>query len=177
MLGDTIRANFGNLFADANAGTDAVVRAPEPFESGPVAGTPPIDESLGARLQDVPGVAAVEATVQGYGRLLGRDGKPIGMSGPPTLAGAWVEDPDLNPYRIVDGRAPEADGEVVVNRGAAEDGDLQVGDTTILQTPEPVEVEIVGISTFGDEDGLGPTTWTAFTLPSAQEHVLGRPAR
>ena len=177
VLGDTMRANFGELFADANADTDAVVRAPEPFSGEPTAGTPSIDESLGDTLREVPGVAAVEATVQGYGRLLGRDGEPIGMSGPPTFAGAWVEDSDLNPWRIVDGRAPEGDDEVVVNRGAAEDGDLQVGDTTILQTPEPIEVEIVGIATFGDEDGLGPTTWTAFALPSAQEHILGGPGQ
>ena len=38
------------------------------------------------------------------------------------------------------------DGEVVVNRGTAEDGDLRLGDTTTLLTPEPVTVTVVGIA-------------------------------
>ena len=65
--------------------------------------------------------------------------------------------------------------EVVINRGAANDGDLAIGDHTIVATPEPVDVEIVGIATFGGEDGLGPTTFTAFTLAGAEEHVTGQP--
>jgi putative ABC transport system permease protein len=64
--------------------------------------------------------------------------------------------------------------EVVINRGAADTGSLRVGDTTTVQTPGPVRVKIVGISTFGSADGLGQTTFTAFTLPSAQEHLLHR---
>ena len=67
--------------------------------------------------------------------------------------------------------------EVVVNRGAAEAGDLEVGDTTTVQTPDPLRVRIVGISTFGDENGVGETTFTAFTLPAAQANVIGIPAQ
>jgi putative ABC transport system permease protein len=62
----------------------------------------------------------------------------------------------------------------VINRGAADDGNLRVGDTTTVQTPAPVPVRIVGIATFGSADGLGQTTFTAFTLDSAQEHLIGR---
>jgi putative ABC transport system permease protein len=61
---------------------------------------------------------------------------------------------------------------VVINRGAADDGKLKIGDTTTVQTPEPVPVTIVGISTFGSADGLGQSTFTAFDLESAQEHLL-----
>ncbi|HEX2564003.1 MAG TPA: FtsX-like permease family protein, partial [Acidimicrobiales bacterium] len=74
-----------------------------------------------------------------------------------------------------EGRAPEADDEVVVNRRAADEGDLAIGDRTTLLTPEPVEVTIVGISTFGDEDGLGGVTFTAFSLEGAMEHVTKDP--
>ena len=34
-LGDTLRSNFDQLFANANAGTDAVVRSATALESGP----------------------------------------------------------------------------------------------------------------------------------------------
>jgi hypothetical protein len=37
-------------------------------------------------------------------------------------------------------------------------------EVTTVETPAPVEVTIVGIATFGTADGLGPTTFTAFTL-------------
>ena len=120
-------------------------------------------------------MAAAEPMVQGFGQLVGKDGEDIGQDGPPKLAGNWIADPELNPYRIAEGRAPRAADEVVINQGAADDGDLEVGDTTTVKTPDPVKVKIVGISTFGDEAGIGASTFTAFTLASAQEHLTNRP--
>ena len=78
---------------------------------------------------------------------------------------------------LVEGRAPEGPEEVVINRGAAEDGSLGVGDVTTVATPEPVTVTVVGIATFGAADGIGPTTWTAFTFAGAERHVTGRPGQ
>src|SRR5205807_67943 len=95
-------------------------------------------------------------------------------NGPPRLAGSWVGDPALTPYRIAEGRAPRADGEVVINRGAAKSGNLHVGDRTTVLTPDPVPVRIVGIATFGDADGLGPETFVAFTPNQAQQQLLHR---
>ena len=45
-------------------------------------------------------------TIEGFGQLVGTDGDPLGGNGPPTLAGNWIDDRDLNPYRLVEGRAP-----------------------------------------------------------------------
>ena len=64
-----------------------------------------------------------------------------------------------------------------MNRGAANAGDLHLGDTTVVQTPDPIRVTIVGIATFGDADGFGQTTFTAFTLPAAQADVTHQPGR
>jgi putative ABC transport system permease protein len=175
VLGDTLRNNFDNLFADVNAGTDVVVR--NGTDLGIEADEPRglIDRSLVDRVAAVDGVAAAEPQIQGLGQLLGADGDAVGGGGPPQLAGSWTTDEELNPYRLVDGRAPEADDEVVINRGAADDGDLQIGDHTTVLTPEPVDVTIVGISTFGDQDGLGGVTFTAFGLEGAMEHVTKNP--
>ncbi|HEY4277729.1 MAG TPA: ABC transporter permease [Conexibacter sp.] len=175
MLGDTLQRNFDNLFADVNAGTSAVVRSSTKIDND--AGSiqrPPIPASLLQRVRDVPGVAAVAPSIQGTGTLIGSNGDAVGGNGPPRLAGNWIPDPQLNPYRIAQGRPPRADDEVVVNKGAAQDGNLHVGDTTTVQTPEPVRVKIVGIATFGSSAGLGPTTFTAFTTRGAQQHVLKR---
>jgi putative ABC transport system permease protein len=178
-LGDTLRANFADLFATVNQGTDAVVRGSvEIAASGrgaPDRARQPIDQSLVDRLRSVEGVAAAEPYVEGYGRILGADGQALGGNGPPTLAASWVADPELTPYRIVEGRRPQGSDEVVINRGAAAAGDLRVGDVTTVQTPEPVTVRIVGIATFGSADGLGQVTYAAFSLDAAQRLVFQRP--
>jgi putative ABC transport system permease protein len=118
-------------------------------------------------------VADAQPYLEGYGQLLGRDGKPIGGNGPPTQAASWVGDPALNPYRLVQGHAPRADDEVVINRGAATTGHLALGMTTTLLTPQPLRVHIVGITTFGTADGFGPGTFTGMTLPAARQHLAG----
>ncbi|WP_033220820.1 ABC transporter permease [Kitasatospora phosalacinea] len=174
VLGDTLRANFDTLFADANAGTDAVVRSAQVLDVPNVPGgvRAPLEESLTARLRTAPGVGAAEPSVQGAGQLIGADGEPVGGQGPPTLAGNWIDDPKLNPYRLAEGRAPAAPGEAVINRGAAKAGGLKVGDSTVLRTPDPVRITVVGIATFGaDADGMGPSTFTALTLADAQAHL------
>jgi putative ABC transport system permease protein len=177
VLGDTLRSNFGELFGEVNAGTDVVVRNATNLGNNIEAPRGLIDRSLVDRVTSVDGVAAAEPVVQGYGQLLGADGDAVGGGGPPQLAGSWTTDPDLNPYRLAEGRAPRTDDEVVVNRGAAQNGDLHLGDRATLLTPEPVEVTIVGISTFGNEDGLGGVTFTAFSLDGAMEHVTKEPGR
>jgi putative ABC transport system permease protein len=177
VLGDTIAANFDNLFSETAQGTDVVVRSESPleasFEADP--GRRPLDEALIDAVASVDGVDVAEGQIVGYGQLLGADGDPIGGNGPPRLAGNWITTPELNPYQLAEGRAPEAADEVVINRGAAEAGDLSVGDRTVVQLPAPVEVTVVGISTFGDADGFGETTWTAFPFDAAQQHVMRQP--
>ena len=172
VLGDTLKSNFDRLFTQASAGTDVVVRNATSVDDAPDATRGLIDARLVSTVRAVDGVAAAEGQVVGYGSLLGRNGDAIGGNGPPRLAGSWIDSPTLNPYRLVAGHAPRRPGEVVINRGAATAGDLHLGDTTTVQTPDPVRVRIVGIATFGTADGLGTTTWTAFTLADAQAHVI-----
>ncbi len=172
VLGDTLQKNFDNLFGEVNAGTDVVVRRTSQIDSDFETANRVMDASVAKRVAAVDGVADAAPYIEGFGRILGKDGKALGGDGPPTLAGSWVDDPDLNPYRIAEGRAPEGPDEVVINRGAAEDGKLGIGDRTIVQTPDPVHVTIVGITTFGDADGLGGVTMAHFSLDAAQRHII-----
>ncbi|MHB9755498.1 ABC transporter permease [Streptomyces sp. BYX5S] len=177
VMGDTLRASFDSMFAGASSGTDAVVRSADVITTpGERQGTrSPVDASLADDLAKVPGVAAVAPNVQGAGQLVGADGEPIGGQGPPTVAGNWIADPELNPYRLAEGRIPDRSGEVVVNRGAAKAGDLKVGDTTTLRTPDPVEVTLVGLATFGGEDGMAQTTFTGMTRADAEKYLTPKP--
>ncbi|WP_225805517.1 FtsX-like permease family protein, partial [Streptomyces sp. NK15101] len=177
VMGDTLRASFDSMFTGATRGTDAIVRsATTVTAAGEAQGTRgPVDADLAERLARVPGVAAAAPRIEGAGQLLAADGSPVGGKGPPTLAGNWIEDPALNPYRLAEGREPSAPGEAVVNRGAARTAGLAVGDTTVLRTPDPVEVTVVGLATFGGADGMGQVTWTGLTRADAEKHLTARP--
>jgi putative ABC transport system permease protein len=177
LLGDTLSANFDRLFAQANGATDVVVRSGTKISSDQRQNTRgAISASLLNSVKGTPGVADAEPYIEGYGQLLGRDRKVIG-NGPPTRAGNWLTERSLNPYRLVAGRAPRADDEVVINRGAADTGHLHLGDTTTLLTPRPQQVRIVGIATFGTADGFGPSTFTGLTLHAAQQDLTNTPAQ
>ncbi|MFG2331608.1 ABC transporter permease [Streptomyces sp. NPDC048604] len=177
IMGDTLRASFDSLFGSATAGTDAVVRSTSVVTvPGDRQGTRnPVPAALADTLRKTSGVAAAEPQIQGAGQLVGADGEPVGGQGPPTLAGNWIADTALNPYRLAEGRAPQKSGEVVVNRGAAEAAKLRIGDRTTLRTPDPVKVTVVGLATFGGEDGMGQVTYTGMTLADAERYLTAKP--
>jgi putative ABC transport system permease protein len=176
VLGDTLRANFDTLFTSVTGDTGAVVRSATRVDQSPATPRGPIDESLVDRVRAVPGVAAAQPVVEGLGQIVGSDGKAIATMGPPR-ASNWIADPRLSAYRLAEGRAPETPDEVVVNRRAAKDGNLHVGDRTIVATPRPVPVTVVGIATFQDADAFGGSSYTGFTLEGAQRHLLTRPGK
>ncbi|MFF7986786.1 ABC transporter permease [Streptomyces sp. NPDC007901] len=177
VMGDTLRASFDSMFGEATSGTDAVVRGADAITTpGEAQGVrQPVPTSLVNAVERVPGVAAAAPDIQGAGQLVGADGEPVGGQGPPTLAGNWITDPELNSYRIAEGRAPARSGEVVVNRGAAKKGGLRIGDTTVLRTPDPVKVTIVGLATFGGEDGMAQVTFTGMTRADAEKYLTAKP--
>lgn len=179
VLGDTTKAGFTDAFSTANAGTDVVVRNATRIGGAEERVTGVVDEAVLDQLATVDGVAAVAPEVSGIGQLLGADGEPVGGEGPPTLAGNWIDDPDLGSLRLVEGRAPQpvadpdAPLEVVIDRDSAEDGTLGVGATTSVLAPTPVPVVVVGISEFATGEPLGGTTFTSFELDAAQRLFTG----
>ncbi|WP_128803949.1 MULTISPECIES: ABC transporter permease [unclassified Streptomyces] len=177
VMGDTLRASFDSMFGSATSGTDAVVRSADAITTpGDSQGVrQPVRTDLVSTLEAVPGVAAAAPDIEGAGQLVGKNGKPVGGQGPPTLAGNWITDPKLNPYQLAEGRAPQKSGEVVLNRGAAKKGDLKIGDTTTLRTPDPVKVTVVGLATFGGEDGMAQVTFTGMTRADAEKYLTARP--
>src|SRR5690606_30007299 len=130
---------------------------------------------------EVDGVAALAPSVFAIGggptnRLLDADGETVGAdNGTPTLIENWIDDELLSPYRLVEGRAPEADHEIALNAGAAEDGGYRVGDTVAFVSQFGFEEYVlVGTFTFADaETALGAVS-ANFTLTEAQR-LAGSP--
>jgi putative ABC transport system permease protein len=175
VLGDTMTKGFGNMFAEANAGTDALIRSRSEVGDADFSERGLIDGALADEIAAVDGVAAVAPRIEGSGRIVGADGDPLGGNGPPTQAGNWITDDALNPYDLADGRAPEAPGEVVIDKASAENGDLAVGDETTVRTPDPIPVTIVGLASFGEADSQGPVTYAAFSTEQAAELFMPGP--
>ena len=176
VLTDTIGKTFDNLFADVYRGTDAVVRGKAVFAGPQNSGDqrPRVDASLVDTVGNVDGVKLAEGSVFGYTRLVGKDGEALGNPemGAPTIGFSWSRVAALNPFRLVQGRAPRTDAEIVIDKKSADDGDLRVGDTaTVLTQGPPAQKEIVGIAKFGTSDSPGGASSVLFTLDEAQRLV------
>ncbi len=175
VLYRTLTDGFANIIAEANAGTDALVRSSNEVGLEEVNERSLVDGSLADTIATVDGVAAVVPRIENDARIVGADGDPIGGNGAPTVAGNWITDDRLNPYDLVEGRAPAAAGEVVIDTAAAEEGDLAVGDSTVVRTPDPVDVTVVGLATFGGADSQGSATYAGFTTDFAEEVLIPEP--
>ncbi|MEY2476707.1 MAG: putative transport system permease protein [Actinomycetota bacterium] len=174
VLSDTITRTFNTLFADVNAGTDAWVRSSDTIEAQFQVVRARVDESLVQTVAGVDGVQAAEGQVMGFAQVVGKDGEPIGNPdmGAPTFGGNWSTVEGLNPFHLVQGRAPRAVEDVVLDKKTADDGKLSVGDrTTVLTEAGPIKVLVVGIAKFGDLDSPGGASFASFTLPAAQRYI------
>ncbi|MFA9446762.1 ABC transporter permease [Egicoccus sp. AB-alg6-2] len=176
VLSDTLRGSFRSVFTDVNAGIDVVVRGSSETTGEVASQRPLVDAAVLDDLDVIDGVANVAVEVEALAQVVGTDGTSIGGEGPPTLGVNWIEDPVLAPYDLTAGRAPAGPGEVVLDEDTARAGDLHVGDTTIVRTPEPVAVEVVGLLLPKGGSGAGVTI-TAFTTGEAQRLLLGRDDR
>jgi putative ABC transport system permease protein len=176
-LGDTLNANFTQLFSTATSGISVVVRSATAVDTGADAARPPIPAALAATVRRVPGVAAAAPSITGAAELLGSGGKAIGGLGPPRSAGNWISNPALTPYRLAAGRAPQGLHEVVIDKGAAATGKLAIGSVTTVLTPAPVRVRVVGLATFGTAASFGGAPYTAFSLAGAQRYLTTKPGR
>ena len=178
ILTDTIKGTFNDLFASVNKHTDAVVRTREKIDNpgfGP-AQRQRIDESLLDVVRSVDGVVAAEPTVENpFTQVVGKDGKAIGDPGmgAPTFGRNWIVTNDLNPFHVVEGHAPQAPNDVVIDRGVAKQGHLAVGDraTIILPKGLPQTFDLVGIATFGSADSPLGATNAMFTLETAEKYI------
>jgi putative ABC transport system permease protein len=178
VLTDTVTNTFGNLFSDVFRGTDAFVRAVQPFDDGDDGANgnsrPAIDDSVVARVRAVPGVDSAQPSVFGFAQSVDKKGDAIGKpgQGPPTFGSNWIDDPRLSAYHLIAGRAPRSDGEVAIDNHTAKEGPFRVGDPiTVLTKAGALHLRVAGITKFGKYDSAGGSTQVAFTLRAAQRYV------
>ena len=68
----------------------------------------------------------------------------------------WIDDQDLNPVDVIEGKAPKSEGQIAIDKGLADKEGLKVGDSvTVLSVAGENKATIVGITEFGgDTDAI-----------------------
>jgi putative ABC transport system permease protein len=175
IMSTTLDHSFDDLFSKVVKNVDVLVQ-------GKVVFTDLIDGDQHASLPEttvdavrkVPGVAVAEGRVSTEGllavsRIIDAHGDPVGGSQGSTVLESWLGTSAVTPYHLTAGRGPEANDEMVLNVGAAEDGHLKVGDTvTVITQAGPVKRHLVGTFALGAAKSAGGAVTAAFTLPEAQ---------
>ena len=179
LLIDTMGRAFDDLLTDVNQGVDAELRSSEVIETsfGDIRGR--IDGSLVDLVAEVEGVEAAAGGVAGYAQLVDVNGEAMGNpgQGAPTLGFAWTDIDELNPMVLVDGSAPTAPSEMVIDRASARNGPFSVGDeVTVLTQAGPQSFVVSGIATFGAADSPLGASVALFELETAQR-LLAEPGR
>ena len=170
---DTITASYDAVLADAHAGVDAMVRSHS--DTARSYGQPGarVDAGIIDAVRAVDGVEAAAIKVSGYAQIVGSDGSVVGdQEEAPAVGFNWLDDAELNPFRIVDGQPPASADEIVIDRASADDGDVDVGDTvTVLTQLEPALFTVSGIATFGSADSAAGATAVLFDDDVAQQYL------
>jgi ABC-type lipoprotein release transport system permease subunit len=171
VLTDSIDKAFSSIFTDVRKGSSVVVSGKSAFDLSQGQGSfaPTLNESLLNTVRNVPGVAAVEGSVNGEALLVDQKGKAIVFGGAPNL-GFSIANPQspFNVLRLEAGSWPHGN-EVVIGKSTADRKHFHVGDTIGVQAEGPVQkLKIAGLVTFGSAASLGGATLAGFDLPTAQ---------
>ena len=150
----TVGKSFNDLFDNVAIGVDAQVTSKN--ESGGVSTDLGIPQSDVDRMQAQKRRLGVDKVQLGYtGTVVVADasGKAIQTGGAPSVGSNWVPNDqalDPNGVRIIEGRAPQAPNEIILNQDAVEKGKLKVGSRTkVVATNgngEPMDVTVVGVT-------------------------------
>jgi putative ABC transport system permease protein len=171
VLTDSIDKAFDSIFSDVYRNTDATITPKSPFDTGDGSGTTEasFDESLLAKVKELPDVQAAIGGVASENTQFIKGDKAIAYGGAPNL-GFSVDpaQPQFNSLSLVLGKWP-GENEVVVDKSTADKEDLAVGQTIGVQAEGPVkEMTISGIVKFGSVSSIGGATLAGFDLPTAQ---------
>ncbi len=177
IVTDTLGSAFTTLFQTVNADLDVQVTGSRNVDAqqGPAYSTP-VPAALADTVAAVSGVASATGDVLTDGaKVIGSDGKVVASGGSPSFGTAWHGEDDLVTLRS--GRGPQAPDEVAVNAGLAAQAGFGVGGPIqILVHGHRRAFTLVGIFGYsGGRDSLAGESRVAFTLPVAQEIMLGQP--
>jgi putative ABC transport system permease protein len=166
VLGATINKAFDGVFDTANKGVAVEVRGAKTVSE---ADRQRVPASLLVSIRRVDGVRSADGTVAGTAQIIGKDGTPAGLQGPPALGFGWSDDPDINPLHITSGAAPRGARDVVIDATTARAEHFAIGDAVrVITQSGSAEYRLVGILTFGTQNNLAGATIASFSKATAR---------
>jgi putative ABC transport system permease protein len=114
---DTINAAFRHLFVATGKGADVVVGSRQGLYS---ANAPPaiVAASLADRIRRLPRVAAARGQISDVATIVGRDGRVVKNTGPPTLAISYLPSP-FGGLQFAEGTPPAGPDQVALDKATA----------------------------------------------------------
>jgi putative ABC transport system permease protein len=181
VLTDTIKQSYDNVAGNIYKSTDAVVRSANSVkdqDGKEIRGT--IDAATLTAVRKTPGVKAAEAQQAGVAVIVAHNGTLLDANRQRAIpiALAWQATPELNPMKMVNGSAPRAPSDVVIDQNSFRKGNYRVGEKVhVLSQVGSREYTLTGAVTYGgSKSGTGGAQVVAFA-PQTAAQVLGTPGR
>ena len=174
VLTDTILAAFNEIFSESLKGTSVIVTAKNPVEqeNGEV---PTISARLLPRIQQTPGVRLASGAIFTPGAFFDSEGEKIGNKFAPKFISSTLPG-KLESLTYVDGHRPRGPTEASIDKAAAENSGLELGEEIGLVGQGKLrQFKLVGFTELGNAS-FGGASIAQVTLPAAQAltHKLGR---
>jgi putative ABC transport system permease protein len=181
VLTDTINAAFTKVLDSSYKNADAVISGKVAFENNNsnTETTPAFSDSVLTEVKQLPDVAAASGAVSDQLKLINRDGKVISTGGGEAIATS-VDPPNderFNPLKLVSGKWPVGNGQIVIDQRTSEKKHFAVGDSIGVAADDGVQnFEISGVAKFANSASIGASTIAVFDVPTAQQlfHKVGR---
>ena len=159
----TLKSTFDGLLEQGTADLSAMIEPEDPRGAG-------VPFEVAERVLDLPGVEAATPGVSGTVVLFNADGTPYQSGGAPSEGLAWV-DPEHSvgdSSRIVDGRAPAGDDEVVLPTTVLESAGLAIGDTAEVYTTGQGMLEVTIVGSYANDTDVGGYVGVGFSEDRAR---------
>lgn len=152
VITDGLRSTFGDLAEDIASGADLFLGADQEFGNESLAA--PVDPALVDEIQQVEGVANAEGLVFRPGvNVVGPDGESIGSGFTAGLSFGPANATFLVTEGEYAGTAPSGPNEFAVNRNVAQEADLVIGDTYVVDALGGArEMELSGVFNWADPE-------------------------
>lgn len=159
----TLKSTFDGLLEQGTADLSVMIEPADPRGAG-------VPFGVAEEVLAVPGVAAAVPGVSGTVVLFNADGTPHQSGGAPSEGVAWIEPERAvgSSNELVDGRAPAAEGEVVLPAGVLEGAGLAIGDAAQVYTTSNGMLDVTVVGAYTSSTDVGGYVGVGFTSEQAR---------
>lgn len=172
VLTDSFEESINSSIAEAFTDIDGAVRSSEVIETEFFDLRQQIPAATVDEVREVDGVRAAAPYLAGYAQVVTAEGKTVDSgAGGGSQGLAWIEDEALNPFSVIEGEAPTAPTDVVMDEDTFADGNFELGQQVRVLPLDGEQFTVVGTIAQDGEGSFGGQA-LAFSFDGAAT-VLG----